>query len=230
MGKSLLIRRLVAVGVFASLHVIGFIYPQLAEAQVQRDGKANTLPSGTTPQATQALNGPEHNGVKLSELIPLLKPNTEKANSAASLVIGFGASGAPATVPLARLLKEDHNPDVRRHAAVALWSIGSKAKAATLVLRNAIVKDDNPSVRVWAARALARTASHYIPESVDALLKIFRTETGTFDCRNAVDGLGEIGPKAGKAIPELEKAASDADADVAQAARDALQKIKQSGS
>jgi HEAT repeat protein len=168
---------------------------------------------------------PSRNGKPLSEWIALLKSSdVGLRNNAASVLISFGPQAAPAAKALAITLT-DENADVRRHSALALGAIGPRAAEAKDALRNAAKKDTNASVRVWAARALAEISPDQVDEAVDALTSILTDERGGADRTAAADGLGNIGPKAKKALPRLKIAAEDKDSAIAEAARKAIEKI-----
>lgn len=106
----------------------------------------------------------------------------------------------------------------RRVAARALGRIGIGATAATPVLEKALQNED-PLYRVQAALALWKIAGH--PQSVPALRAALRsTDAGVVF--EAVRALGEIGPGAKDAAPDLAAALGHADSDVRRAAADAL--------
>jgi HEAT repeat protein len=180
----------------------------------------------SSPQAGGDDQEPERLGVKLSEWARRLdSPDVGVRNNAASALIGFGEAGAPATPVLAKLLREDRNADVRRHAAVALGEIGRKAKKAATALAEAAKSDTDPSVRVWSARGLARVDPARTEEAVERLIKMVGTGNAGFDRANAIQGLGEIGAEAKRALTALKAAAEDDDPQVAKAAREALRRI-----
>ena len=112
------------------------------------------------------------------------------------------------------------NAKLKSAAVQALVSLGPhQPRAAVAYLLDSVERD--PDLRLEAAMALARIGA----SSVDFI----RARLGHSDPEARlwfVRSLGEIGPAAKDAIPDLEKAAADADARVKEAAAKALKKIR----
>lgn len=177
--------------------------------------------------ATSPADEPQKNGVKLSEAIrQLSSDDVGKRNSAASLMILFGGTAAEATEPLTKLVT-DKNPDVRRHAVVALGEIGPKAKSGADALHKAAREDGNPSVRVWAARSLARVDEKRVKDAVEDLAKFLDESKSAGDRITAIEGLGVIGSK--DAVPALEKLKGAENKNEREAARKALLAVEAKG-
>lgn len=172
-------------------------------------------------------------GPQAKEAIPLLtqtlqSPSREARGCAVDALgrIGLDAQAAvPAIIAEVDLPKDHINyaplADFRRVAARALGRIGIGATAAIPVLEKALQNED-PLYRVQAALALWSIASH--PQAVPTLqaaLKLNDREA-VFD---AVQALGQIGPGATAAAPDLVAALAHEDPDVRRAAADVLVKL-----
>ena len=169
---------------------------------------------------------PEKHGVKLGEWIKRLSSDDVGVrNNAALVMILFGEKAAPATEALTTLLA-DQNPDVRRHAVTALGEIGPKAKAATETLFKSAEKDENPTVRAIAGRSLFRVDAGRAKDAAELLVKFLTDHKTGSDRIIAIEALGEIGPKAKDALPQLRKVADAADKKEADAAHQAIKKIE----
>lgn len=172
-------------------------------------------------------------GPAAKEAVPLLaqalqSPSQEVRGFAVDALgrIGLEARTAvPAIIAEVDLPKEHINyarlAAFRRVAARALGRIGLGATAAIPVLEKALQNED-PLYRIQAALALWKIASH--PQAVSTLqaaLKLSDMEA-VFE---AVMALGEIGPGAKTAAPDLVAALAHAAPDVRRAAADVLVRL-----
>lgn len=152
----------------------------------------------------------------------------------ASFALARMAPASQGAVPaLARALGDDL-ADVRMNAALALCSLGAAARPAVPALIAALRRGGNGTrvglfyfnVREMTAVALGR-ASAGTAEGVPALteaLRAARTERSRIATARA---LGEVGPPARPAVPELRALlGSDRGDGVEEAAREALEKIE----
>ncbi|MCX7805152.1 MAG: HEAT repeat domain-containing protein [Planctomycetota bacterium] len=108
---------------------------------------------------------------------------------------------SPREKEMARLTAslKDPDPRKRKDAARALGKMGPEAEKAIPDLRRAL--NDDPVVAIWAHYALAEITETDEP-SVSAIIAKLRDEND--DVRGqAATALGEMGPKAEKALPEL---------------------------
>ena len=139
---------------------------------------------------------------------------------AARALVAMGQAAAPATGALARAVSADADDQVRLEAARALAAIGPAAAAAVPALRDGL-GDESPFVRFEAARALGMfgVAARDAVESLAALLTQEGLEASTRDM--AATALGEIGPDAAAAVPQLVQAMRDN----SHAAADALGRV-----
>jgi HEAT repeat protein len=173
-----------------------------------------------------AAEEPEKNGVKLGEWIKRLSSNDVGVrNNAASIMILFGEEAAPATEALVVLLA-DKNPDVRRHAVTALGGIGPKAKSAADKILKSAERDENPTVRAISGRSLFRVDPGQAVNATESLVKFLTDHKTGGDRMIAIEALGEIGPKAKGALPQLKKVAEGSDKKEADAAHLSIEKIE----
>lgn len=127
----------------------------------------------------------------------------ERAAAARSLA-EMGSNAAPAVEALSRALK-DSEADVRKQAAHALGRIGV-ASAPAIPALTACLADDDRSVRLSTAYALVAIAP-----TERAMLPVLGEAARGGDPRACV-ALGQMGPAAEDAIPDLVIAASNSQA------------------
>lgn len=144
----------------------------------------------------------------------------------AQFVLGlFGPAAAPAVPELIKSLASDDD-HIRNSAIYALGKIGPAAKDASAELR-ALLADDEEFVRFAATWALVRIDpkdTKLVAAAVPALIKGLSDERPVVRAESAAT-LGELGPAAKSALPELKKAAGDAEQPVSDAAKQAIEKI-----
>ena len=131
-------------------------------------------------------------------------------------------AGAPAVPALARSLS-DPDIDVRLTAAATLEGYGSGARAAIPALATAVAKGDS-DVRRAAMYALQAVGPEASRAATPYLMASLRNDDPRVR-RTAAETLGSFGPQARNAVPALRRALQDEDADVRQAASDALLNI-----
>ena len=127
----------------------------------------------------------------------------------------------------------DDEPLVRANAGVALLKLGPDARPATDALTRALrdgrnhAYTDAYTFSVWevAAVALGR-ATAGTPDAVPALTEALETASSDWMRRAACRGLGEVGPPARPAAPDLRILLGDNNADVRAAAEEALVQIE----
>ncbi len=133
--------------------------------------------------------------------------------------VAFGKIGPDARDAVAELTRalSDPDPRVRGEAAAALGAIGPDAAAAVNQLANLAAEERDDMVPELASGALAAIGEASVP----ALTRIVRG--GIADARvRAIAAVGEVGPKAITAIPDLMRALVDPDENVRTAAAEAL--------
>jgi HEAT repeat protein len=122
----------------------------------------------------------------------------------------------------------DPKPEVRRGAAFALGKCGLANTVPALV---GALSDPDAGVRDAAAYALGEIAAERKDpalwrEAGEALRKMLREEKDSRACRSAACAVGNFGPDAAAASPELEKALGHKDALVRQNAAWAMGRLK----
>jgi HEAT repeat protein len=177
-------------------------------------------------------------GPEASEAIPTLAtlmledPDT-LVRVDASLALSKMDPASKAAIPSLTQALDDKEPFVRMNAAMALFRLGPEARPAIPALCKALKDDNNQSapgafhysVQGMAALALGR-ASAGSADAVPALTAALESAE-TPDQRIAVArALGEVGPLAHPAVPQLKTMLKDKDADVRQTVEQALQQIE----
>jgi HEAT repeat protein len=131
-------------------------------------------------------------------------------------------AGAAAVPALARSLA-DPDLDVRLTAAATLEAYGSAARGAVPALTASVAKGD-PDVRRAAMYALQAVGAEAGRAATPNLMAALRHDDPRVR-RTAAETLGSFGTEAKNAVPALRRALQDEDADVRQAASDALLSI-----
>lgn len=168
----------------------------------------------------------EKYGANLKAAIPSLIEGLKNKDASirrnAAFALGeLGSDAEPALNELSFVLQNDSDLEVRRNAAFALGEIGVPAIHVLLSMLN----DKDPRVRRNVTSALVRIGQPAIP----SLVKLLK-DGDPIMRRNSAVILGNIGPKAGDAIPALEKALQDPDKGFCWTVKQALRKIKQTSS
>ncbi|HEY3742535.1 MAG TPA: DUF2961 domain-containing protein [Bryobacteraceae bacterium] len=124
--------------------------------------------------------------------------------AAAWALAQMGEGAAPALKGLEHALA-DPNARVRSTAAVALRAMGTKAGGASEGLMKAL-DDPMPYVRAAAADALGNIGAAAPRPVIDTLTRHLQTPNETiYVLRSVSSALGNIGPNAASALPELDK-------------------------
>jgi HEAT repeat protein len=123
-------------------------------------------------------------------------------------------------VPLLLEFLDEENINFKRNSVEALGKIGPPAQKAVPALAK-LLKNDDPTMRQYSARALWRIDKN--TSGIPVLVAFLRHEP--YWAKPAADALGEMGPAAKSALPELEKSLSAVNADVRPAVLTAIEKI-----
>ena len=166
----------------------------------------------------------------LDELVKELgDADAEHASEAAVAIAAIGPEAAAAIPALQRLVADTKaTSGLRYSAAYALGSIGPAAKECAANLRALTESDDDlmATVAVWAALKVDPDDTSLFERAIPLLRRALRAEQDMVRLEAAV-ALGDIGPKAGSAIPILELVAEDDPVrDVRRAAAEAAKKIR----
>ena len=171
----------------------------------------------------------------------------KKGEGAWAALDALAQIGLPSSVPLFTERLTDKDPYLRRAAAEGLGRAGDKSSMDAL--QRGVTVEDSPMVRLAMAFALQKLGANYVgriadamttpkmaAQAVDYLVELGPPVAPTLYARlqdpeptireATADALGVIGGAA--ALPTLEAAANDRSADVAAAARRAIERIKAS--
>lgn len=155
--------------------------------------------------------------------------DAEHASEAAVAIAAIGPEAAAAIPTLQRLVIDAKAAaGLRYSAAYALGRIGPAAKDSAAALRALTESDDTlmATVAVWAALKVDPDDKSLFERAIPLLRRALRAEQDVVRLEAAV-ALGDIGPKAGSAIPILELVAEDDPVrDVRRAAAEAAKKIR----
>jgi vesicle coat complex subunit len=156
----------------------------------------------------------------LPALAKALHDPSEMVRRRAARALGdLGPLAAPAVSPLVSALR-DPDPSVRMDAAGSLGRIGQDARAAIPALIE-FVGDDDARVRTIAGVALRRMGPYAVPPLMKCLARpepIVRERAAVL--------LGQIGIYHDAVVQRLLEACSDDEADVRQAAREAIERLQ----
>jgi HEAT repeat protein len=141
--------------------------------------------------------------------------------SNAALTLGLIGPAARAAVPALAGTLKDADPGVRQAAAQALGRIGPAARPAVSRL-NDLLADRDGSVRIEAALALWRAAGDV--RGVEALAGAVSAKDDEV-AQRAIEGLGEVGPKAKGALGTLRGALKSTSAARRVAVAEALYRV-----
>jgi HEAT repeat protein len=118
----------------------------------------------------------------------------------------------------------DPDPGVRGAAAAALERFGPGAQSAVPSLLRALTEGSDPEAQVALLHALARVAGANARLAVSPLCQILRSPDARVR-RAVLATLGQFGPAAGAALPNVRAALSDPDETVREAARYAVSAV-----
>ena len=159
----------------------------------------------------------------LPALIKALDDTNEYVREDMALALSKFGSAAESALPALVKALADGSARVRIMAAMALPKIDGSQTAAVIPVFKDVIANGNARDRHWAAVYL-----HKIQPANAEIIPVFVGSLTNQDSgirSSAAYSLLSYGFNARTAIPALQKALGDADADVRQAARDALQKI-----
>jgi hypothetical protein len=176
-------------------------------------------------------------GAEAEETVPevaerLREDADEKVRGAAALALLKMAPASRSAVPALAQALEDAHLLVRMNAAMALLRLGVEARSAVPALIAALEDQDNQTnlgkffstIQEVVILALGK-ASAGDAEAVPALQAVLE-DAASEETRSAVvRALGEIGPAARPALPRLQALLTEQNANVRQAAEEALRKI-----
>jgi HEAT repeat protein len=177
-------------------------------------------------------------GPGAAEAVPTLAaivaddPDVEARHCAALALAKMGPASRPAVPALAKALATDGEPAVRMNAVLALFTLGEASRPAVPVLIAALKRRANRTdlktftftIQEMAALALGR-ATAGTAEGVPALTQALERARTARMRRLLARALAEVGPPAGAAEPRLRTLLHDENAEVRQAAKDALERI-----
>lgn len=173
--------------------------------------------------SAQEKEEPSHRGRTLTEWRKDLKDKDAEVRRKAALALAqMGKDAAPAVPDLAAVL-QDEKPTVRVAAATALWRLGPIARdAAPAVIKVYQDVNQEDEVRMMAGFALGKIGAAH-KDVVPTLIESLRGS----EKRQAVLILGQIGPDARAAVPELIKVYENSamDPTTSKRAAEALKKI-----
>jgi HEAT repeat protein len=144
----------------------------------------------------------------------------DRVRSAATFAYCQVTAPPETAVPLLQQVLKDKQASVRLVAAGRLRSLGLKAEPAASDLGLALA-DESEDVRMAASEALLRMG----PASVNALRTALESKD-TNAKKMALASLSSLGPAAKEALPAIEKAQSDPNKDISEAAKVLVERLK----
>jgi len=164
----------------------------------------------------------------VAPLVELLSDKDRDSRSRREAIDALGWLGVDAlsAVPtLIEALQED-NDYIRQGAADALGAIGPLAKDAIPALAEMLNEENPPrGYKGILIQAGAQALAEIGPDSIDTLRGALRKDD-PYVRGWAAFGLGEIGPAAAAAVPDLVKASGDTDKNAQYQAERALRRIR----
>jgi HEAT repeat protein len=233
-------RALAVISPAALVPVVPWLLDSLSRRTSRREARQVLDPLGNVP------------ALAIPPLVEALK-EPRRRSAAAYALRQFGNRSLPALPQVVEALRSG-NPAQRQVMAEMLERLGPQAQAAVPDLSHAL-EDSDPKVRMRAADALAKIgpdAHNAVPSLIGCLwddhegvrhaagnalvgigaAAVASLEVALLDApepfvrRRAAMTLGRLGPAARPALDALEAAANDADPEVAQAARRALERLR----
>ncbi len=186
---------------------IGAALSNLGESVVPELAKAVVDPAANRRRAAAYALGSM--GVTAAPAVPALaqalKSDDPATRRLAARALGKIGKDARAGLPELERLFADGDPFVRMEAALAAWSISGQTQSVSVLVK--ALGDESANVRDSACQTLASMKAAARP-AVEPLTNLLQDK----DLRiQAIITLGEIGPAADKALPELKKLSMDKD-------------------
>ncbi len=189
-----------------------YIGPYAIRAEDKLIARLDDWSEDVQEEAIRALTAIHLDG---SKIIPVFK---DKLKSGEDLTIydfmainKMGSDAAGLTEELIGFLANADNPSLRFNAAVSLSKIGFQARQAASLFWDILRDDEQVNLHPAAAVALERFGE-FKPEIVDILLNDMKTVEASERYRY-ISALGEIGPDAAAAVPELVRILGEGEAD-----------------
>ena len=122
---------------------------------------------------------------------------------------------------------DDNDEGIRYASFYILGQIGPEAMAATDALKSHLDDEDQyyAATAAWALAGIDEDDPEVVSKGVPLFVAALKSPK-SFVRHEAADSLAELGPLAKSALPALQEAAKDHDPSVAEAARIAIQKIR----
>ena len=161
------------------------------------------------------------------ELIALLNDEDPQTRIETLFTLGAIGPGAKSAVGAAAASLGDENQEVQLAAGYCLGRMGADAKEAAPSLRK-LLESKDVLLQLVALRALLRIEppSEELAQQAVPILVAGLGHERDFVRVEAAMGLGDLGPQAARAIPELEETLQDEHPDVRLAAEDAIRRIQ----
>lgn len=152
--------------------------------------------------------------------------NEQLAHEAILALANIGPGAKDAVPALVQALQHNEN-ETSTGIAYALGRIGPDASSATPVLMALLDSPDKTLALAcaWAITQIQSNPTKAVPKILPVLVAGLSGESPMVR-RAAAEGLGTLGPAAGKALPALKKLADDPDDDVQDAAAAAIERIQ----
>ncbi len=238
-------RRAVAIEALTAFSAYDKALATMAAEQIVRAMRSNrswyidTTPAGVMYKAAIESFNTIDREVGVPVLVGALKSDDASTRRFALNVFAFGLVTPPETVAKIVEMTKDENPEVRRDAIVALARVDRSSPAIFEAL-----SDDNAMVVGMAIAALAPPApgmggNPFVPswnstkpvplrpEVVKKLIQLAaRVDDPSHVRTQAIGALGRLGAAAAEALPVLESARREQNADVVGAAADAVSAIQ----
>jgi HEAT repeat protein len=172
--------------------------------------------------------GPE-GATAVPELSAALASDTDTSvrKEAARAFSLLGLDAKAAVPALAKALREDKSEEVRQQAALALSKMIGETRDVAPVMIEAMKKDTDKNVRVFIVHALGDSLGDGLRAYVkDLAARLMEGAEPEADVKLAIiQELGALGPGAKEALPALNRAITDVQLSVRDAAKQAVKKV-----
>lgn len=209
---------------FTTVEALGEFGPEAASAaQPLREALLRDTDGNVRWHAAGSLAAVDPEGkIALPALIEAMKARDANVRRFAAMALGKFGPKAKEAAPLLLAGLKDSNTGARIAAAGALWQVDRNAKDAVPVLVQ-VLENDPAIAHLWATTEVAAIGPE-AKDAVPALRKLLATSSWPY---GAVHALGNIGPDAAAAVPDLLERLESKDGDVRAYAAGALWKINQ---